>query len=131
MRSWAIGTACAFVIILVSVDDAQAFRSRNGLEVNPISDTVFEVVDNGRTFGPGYWCAAADYARRALRMPWLATLYVHRGLGWAETANRRPSVQFSSEGSGKGIVSLGVPSTGDAMSVQRANTMCLNWEPLN
>ncbi|AVO39549.1 hypothetical protein [Pukyongiella litopenaei] len=109
---------------------ALAFSAPHGARVNPVSNAVFEVVPRSSGNGPVFWCAAADYARRALGAPWTARIYIARGRGVSETTGRRSSVQFTLDPAAAGIqpmppsVSLNALRAGDNMSVQEANSYC-------
>lgn len=88
-------TAAFSVLTLGFPGSASAFTSREGTRVNPVKDGVYEVVPRSGGHGRSYWCAAGDYAQRALKAPWDARIFVYRGLGASETSNRRSAVQFT------------------------------------
>lgn len=101
----------------------------NGYRTEPINSTDFEVIPRTRQDVDGYWCAAADFARRKLGAGWQQRIYVLRGYGPSVTTGRRTAVQFSlkppSGGTpqqNSGIIS-GFPP-GYSMSVQGANAQC-------
>lgn len=113
---------------------AFAFSSINGTRVNPVNANVFEVVPKNSGQGTAIWCAAADYARRKLKLDWQADIYVARGLGQSETTKRRSAVQFTANPGAVGIT----PTTsfrinnfkvGDHMSVSQANSYCEEAPP--
>jgi len=105
-----------------------AHAARNGFETNAISATEFEVIPRARRDIDGYWCAAADFARRTLGAGWQQRIYVLRGYGPSVTTGRKTAVQFSltppsgSAQQGSGISAGFVP--GDSMKVQSANGRC-------
>lgn len=109
---------------------ASAFNAPYGARVNPVNNAVFEVVPRSSGNGPIFWCAAADYARRALGASWTTRIYIVRGRGVSETTGRRSSVQFTLDPAAAGIqptqpsVALNALRTGDNMSVQEANSYC-------
>ncbi|MDK3075473.1 hypothetical protein QO034_20570 [Sedimentitalea sp. JM2-8] len=123
--------AIALAILLVGAPGAgDAFTSRSGARVNPVNQAVFEVVPRSSGNGPIIWCAAADYAQRALKAPWQARVYVARGRGVSVTTGRRSAVQFTLDPAAAGIVpngtslSLNSFAVGDSMSVQQAFGYC-------
>ena len=100
-----------------------------------LNNTVFEVIPRGRTDADGYWCAAADFARRSLGAGWQQPIYVVRGYGPSEATGRRTAVQFSLSPRPEGVaqdvktvVSLRqgfVPGFNMSVSVQSANGLLL------
>jgi hypothetical protein len=83
-------------MMVVEPATAYAFLARNRQIVNPIGNDQFEVVvRNGPMSGPYFWCAAGDYARRALKIDWQTPIYVARGLGPSLTTDRRFAVHFT------------------------------------
>lgn len=122
---------CAAVLVLVTpVAGYAGFKAPQGAEVNPVNNTVFEVVSRGAGSGPIYWCAAADYARRALGASWQTKVYIARGRGVSETTGKRSSVQFTLDAGAVGVtpstswLSTNSLAAGENMSVQQANTYC-------
>ena len=113
-------------LITLSVS-ATASAARNGFQAHPLNDTDFEVIPGPRMDTDGYWCAAADYARRNLGAGWRDEIYILRGYGPSETTGRRTAVQFSMQMPAnlgqQSSVSAGFRA-GDSMSVQRANGRC-------
>lgn len=107
-----------------------AFTSRSGARVNPVSQAVFEVVPRSSGNGAIIWCAAADYAQRALKAPWSSRVYVARGRGVSVTTGRRSAVQFTLDPAAAGVVpdgtslSLNSFTVGDSMTVQQAFGYC-------
>lgn len=102
----------------------------NGYRTEPINGTDFEVIPRARKDVDGYWCAAADFARRKLGAGWHQKIYVLRGYGPSVTTGRRTAVQFSLKPPPDGavpqrnsFVSFGF-TPGDSMSVQGANGRC-------
>jgi len=106
---------------------ATASSARDGFRAFPLNDTDFEVTPGPRMNVGGYWCAAADYARRHLDAGWQDRIYVLRGYGPSATTGRRTAVQFSMNmptnvGQQSSVTSGFQP--GYSMSVQRANGRC-------
>lgn len=101
----------------------------NGYQTKAINSTDFEVIPRTRRDVDGYWCAAADFARRTLGAGWQQRIYVLRGYGPSVTTGRRTAVQFSLKAPTGGapqqgsFVSVGF-QPGDSMSVQGANGRC-------
>ncbi|WP_420584383.1 hypothetical protein [Ruegeria sp.] len=120
-------TYAALAAIVLSTP-ASAFSGRIGYQTVSLNNSVFEVIPRGRTDADGYWCAAADYARRTLGAGWKEKIYVVRGYGPSEATGRRTAVQFSispPQGVDTNVktVSVGfVP--GQSRSVQSANGLC-------
>lgn len=119
---------------LVLSAPASAYNGRLGFQTVALNSTVFEVIPRGRTDVDGYWCAAADFARRTLGAGWQQRIYVYRGYGPSEATGRRTAVQFSLQPPkepaqrNSGFVTSGF-TPGDSMSVQGANGRC-NRRPL-
>ena len=109
---------------------ALAFTAPNRLNVNPVDAAVFEVIGKPGSTGADYWCAAADYAQRKLRVPWKSELYIARTRGPSVTSGRKSAVHFTLDPGAAGIsasgpsLSLNALRTGDHMSVQLAHTYC-------
>ncbi|MCG7519751.1 hypothetical protein [Ruegeria sp. Ofav3-42] len=106
-----------------------ASAARNGYQTVALSSTVFEVIPRTRRDVDGYWCAAADFARRTLGAGWQQRIYVVRGYGPSEATGRRTSVKFSIAPPEGGVaqqsssISSGF-NPGESMSVQGANGRC-------
>lgn len=74
---------------------AQAFRAINTLDVVPIDRNRFEVIGRPRAIKNDYWCAAGDYLRRQLQLPWSTKIYVVTGIQRSEVTGARSAVQFT------------------------------------
>ncbi len=112
---------------------ATAEAAPNGYRTEPINGTDFEVIPRADQFTEGYWCAAADFARRKLGAGWQQPIYVLRGYGPSVTTGRRTAVQFSikqptgvTPQQSSIVTSSFVP--GSSMSVSAANARC-NYRP--
>ncbi len=130
-RSGFPAAALVLGVLATAVPDAaQAFSGRRGTRVAPVDKAVFEVVARTAGSAADYWCGASDYARRELRAPWTARIYIARGRGPSVTTGRKSAVQFTLDPDGAGIapiapsVSLNALNVGDNMSVQQAETYC-------
>lgn len=119
-----------FALVGGATAQASAFTSREGSRVNPLSAAVFEVVPKAGGLGRNFWCAAGDYAHRALNAPWDARVYISRARGQSETTNRRSAVQFTLEPSLAGSPDAGAYSSvnalqrGDNLRVRDAFNYC-------
>ncbi|MBO9446276.1 hypothetical protein [Ruegeria sp. R14_0] len=121
-------TLAAAAAILLSVP-ATASAARNGFQTVALNNTEFEVIPRARRDVDGYWCAAADFARRTLGAGWQDRIYVVRGYGPSEATGRRTSVRFSIAPPAGGQPQQGSFLTsgfnpGESMSVQGANGRC-------
>jgi hypothetical protein len=119
----------ATIIILEPAAALANFRSVNRQQVNVVDATSFEVVGRAGALVDDYWCAAGDFARRSLRIPWQTTLYLARGRGPGVTSNRRTTVLFTTDpnqvqaASGSSVVSSGM-RVGTARTVTDAFGRC-------
>jgi len=129
MKLAAAAVFAATSLVLALPDSLAANASRHSIRVNPVYDGVFEVIPRSGN-GFLFWCGAADYAHRELRMPWSAKLHITRGLGPSETTGRRSAVQFTLDANlaatapAGGYRSVNSLQAGDTMSVQRAFEYC-------
>lgn len=129
MKNLSLATIAACLLGL-TVSDASAFTSRDGSRVNPVSDAVFEVIPKTGGSGRNYWCAAGDYAQRALKARWEARLYIARSRGTSETTNRRSAVQFTLQSVPAGSseqarnAAVNTLTRGDSMRVRDAFNLC-------
>ncbi|NOD74986.1 MULTISPECIES: hypothetical protein [unclassified Ruegeria] len=125
-------TLAALAIVAFSVP-LTADAARNGYRTEPINATDFEVIPRGDQRTEGYWCAAADYARRTLGLGWMDRIYVLRGYGPSVTTGRRTAIQFSIKQpqsvdvQPSSFISFGF-QPGNSESVQGANAQC-NYRP--
>ncbi|MDU9003504.1 hypothetical protein [Sedimentitalea todarodis] len=124
--------ACTLVLagaIAAIAAPSMAWRATNNHTVNPLSATSFEVIGRGGISSIDYWCAAGDYARRALGAPLDQRIYISRARGEAETENAKSAVQFSLEppvGSDlRPAFLLTVTRIGDNLSAWAAWNYCL------
>ncbi|WP_037309371.1 hypothetical protein [Ruegeria halocynthiae] len=122
-----IVTCAALAAITLSVP-MTASAARYGFQTVAVNNSVFEVIPRSRRDADGYWCAAADFARRTLGAGWQQPIYVVRGYGPSEATGRRTAVQFSITPP-KGVdlnnntISVGFKA-GQSRSVQSANGLC-------
>ena len=97
--------------------------------VFPLSDGSFEVAPPRGQVLDGYWCAAADYARRGLGADWGQDIYVARGLGDGVAINRTSTVIFTltpvpSDKPDRFITRTNAVHVGDRLNVQEADHKC-------
>lgn len=119
---------CTLMLLVPSI--GQAFTLANGVQVNAVNDTVFEVVPRSSGTVEEFWCGASEYARRVLGADWRDPIYVLRGRGESVTTGKRSAVQFTLSfdqvaglGGDRGWFTFGI-HPGDSMSVQQAKTYC-------
>ncbi|MCV6585515.1 MAG: hypothetical protein OIF47_08265 [Marinibacterium sp.] len=105
---------------------AQEIRTRGGGRVTQINEQVFEV-SRARS-DTAFWCAAGDYVRRKLDVPWQTDIFVVRGEGTSPDTGRRFTAQFTVSPAGlnlpqgrRGAISL---NPGDSQSVTQAFGYC-------
>ncbi|MEX0308161.1 MAG: hypothetical protein AB3N12_12325 [Ruegeria sp.] len=118
---------CAFAALLMTSSPEMADAAPNGYRTEAMSGTEFEVIPRARQDIDGYWCAAADFARRKLGAGWQQRIYVLRGYGPSVTTGRRTAVQFTlkapANADQQSSFSVGF-QPGSSMSVQGANGRC-------
>jgi len=122
------GATAAFSALAPQLADA--WQAENRLTVNPVSDSVFEVIGLPGSPGSEFWCAAGDYALRVLRTSGTQRVYIVRGRAAPVTGTGPSAVQFSL------VLPDGVPpqsglflsmkKVGDNLSVDFARTYCLD-----
>lgn len=125
-------TVCAMAAATITAlpDPADAFTARNGVRVNPVNAAIFEVIPRGSGRTNDFWCAASEYARRALGAGWKTRVYIARGRGESVTTGRRTAVQFTIDPQAAGVTPLdgglftsGL-TVGDSMSLSQADGLC-------
>ncbi|KIC47679.1 hypothetical protein RA28_07405 [Ruegeria sp. ANG-S4] len=120
--------ACTTAALVALILPAMASAAPNGYRTEPMSGTDFEVIPRTDQFIDGYWCAAADFARRKLGAGWQQPIYVLRGYGPSVTTGRRTAVQFTlkmpTDVPQQGSNPFSPFKVGDSMSVQGANARC-------
>ncbi|MEO1107906.1 MAG: hypothetical protein AAFX90_08300 [Pseudomonadota bacterium] len=119
---------CALSVAATLGLAAETSAAPNGYRTEPINSTDFEVIPRAQQFTDGYWCAAADFARRKLGLGWQDRIYVLRGYGPSVTTGRKTAVQFTikepSETPVQPSFVLSNFAAGSSMSVQGANAKC-------
>lgn len=115
------------LVALVALSIPVTADARYGYQTVAINSTEFEVIPVSRRDTDGYWCAAADFARRTLGAGWQQRIYVLRGYGPSVTTGRRTAIQFSlkqpANVAQQSSISAGF-RPGYSMSVQGANGLC-------
>ena len=114
---------------------ANAWRAMNRHEVYPVSDTVFEVLNEVGSGGVDYWCGAGDFARQVMGTAAAQRIYIWRGIGPSETRAGRKSVQFSltapqGADTTPGLT-LSIKHVGDNMTSALAYQYCLGNDPFD
>lgn len=71
------------------------FATSGGVRVNPVTDTVFEVIPRIGEEPSGLWRGAGEFARRELGAADTAQVYVVGGAGPGVTSGSRSAAQFS------------------------------------
>lgn len=99
-----------------------------GFQKVGLTETEFEIIPRTRTNPDGYWCAAADYARRTLGVGWKQRIYVVSGFSPSKVTGRPSTIEFSivpPEGvtQPSGIITTNF-TPGDSRTVQRATGLC-------
>lgn len=116
-------------LVLAVPQMALAWRAANGTEVNPVSQTTFEVIPHGRSGPSEFWCGAGDFAIRALGTSATQRIYISRAVGPSQTRPGSKAVEFSlspppeAEGFQAGY-SLSVKSAGDSLDAAMAQRYC-------
>jgi len=109
---------------------AQAWVAYNRHRVNPISDTVYEVVGKSGSGGSQFWCAAGDYARRVLGAGATQRVYLVRGPAPAQTYHWNRAVLFSLSAPLDSDLSTGITLSmtriGDNMMAAAAQAYCMD-----
>jgi hypothetical protein len=120
---------CAALAVFALSVPATADAARLGFQANAINSTDFEVIPRTRDDTDGYWCEAADFARRSLGAGWQDPIYVLRGYGPSVTTGRVTAVQFSlkpppADAPAQTGGVRGPFVVGSSISVQGANARC-------
>lgn len=111
------------------VQQQGGFVAVGGIQVNPVSDTVFEVIPTAGNARFDLWCGAGQYARSVLGASRNARLYVVSGPGPGVTADSRSAAQFSllppdqAQGAAGRSAGWG-PQPGAVTTVQGASRAC-------
>ena len=115
----------------VAAAPAWAFTADNWHEVNPVSQVSFEVIGEPGSGPTQYWCAAGDYALRALGVAGTQRVYISKPSGPSATRPGKTAVTFSlnapADGRDTGI-SLSVKDVGDNLSAVFAAQYCNDWK---
>ena len=108
---------------------ANSFKAQNRLTVNPISNSVFEVVESRSLGASGSWCAAADYATRVLGASGKADLFLKTPRGPSVTNPGRKGVAYTLNSNQVGAppsksTSVSTKNAGATMAVGHALALC-------
>jgi len=118
---------CAIAIAAPAA--SQAFRAVNLYFVVPISRETFDVIEDRRTGARGYWCAAADYVRKAGLDGPRKRIFIETPRGASKTQAGRTGVVFT-VAPGDDIrdtppsYSVTVRNRGENLSVGHAHNFC-------
>lgn len=109
---------------------AEAWRAWNRHEVLPVSEGVWEVVNEVGSGAQDYWCGIGDFATRALKAGATQRIYITRGIGPAVNRAGHKSVQFSlTPPAGVSLeprISLNVKVVGDNLNTATARGYCFD-----
>ncbi|WP_233145712.1 hypothetical protein [Phaeobacter sp. 22II1-1F12B] len=126
-----VALTCASLILIPEA--GQAWRSFNRQEVLPVSEGVFEVVNDVASSAADFWCSAGDYAYREMRTEAVQRVYIWRGIGPSVNRPGKKAVQFSltpPEGvSTEPGYTLSVKAEGDNMRAGSAQQYCFGNGP--
>ncbi|PSL20018.1 hypothetical protein CLV88_10477 [Shimia abyssi] len=108
---------------------SSGFRTFTGELVNPVSQSVFEVIPRPASYPSQFWCGAGEYARRELGAASNDSVYVVSEAGPAVTYNSNSAVQFSLLPPGQAQGAQGHrgnwgPKIGDSRFVADASRRC-------
>jgi hypothetical protein len=121
----------AMAVLIVTIPGlAQAWQANNRHTVNPVSDTVFEVVGRPGSGGPEFWCAAGDYASRVLGAHATQRVYLVRGPAPAQTRHWNRAVLFSlvvpQDADLRTGITLSVTRVGENLNAASAQAYCMD-----
>lgn len=91
----AVFVAISALVVSAFPAGANTFRAINWLDVNPITQTEFEVVLQAGASPRAVWCAAADYSGKRLGRYNKTDLYVISAAGPSVTQPKRNGVVFT------------------------------------
>jgi hypothetical protein len=70
------GLMVAAAVVALSAGQATAYRAENGHFVGPLEGERYIVEWRGGSSGEAsFWCAASDYAKHSLGLPWQARIW--------------------------------------------------------
>lgn len=123
------GIVLIFALGLANAATAQTYIAVNRLQVVPIGDGSFEVIEARGEGARGIWCAAADYALSRDRQGAGKRLYVKRARGPSATVQGRKGVVFTTDASTLGTtpaksLSVTVRTVGVGLPVNHAVQFC-------
>lgn len=115
----------SLVALMATPVSAKSFKAVNRVKVTPVAGG-FSVPSGGEQGARGMWCAASDYARRAVGASGTSRLYVAQPQ--ARGSSRAPVV-FSLSASGLTpkrvrIVGSSIRQAGASLSVNHAYAFC-------
>lgn len=119
----------ALVAAAPLITSAATIGEEDGIVINRISATDFEVIQ-GTNFGAAeFWCGAATYIERRSGLSELTPIYVKRAAGAAVTAPGQRGVVFSTSNAGlpadePGRLTLTVRNPGAMLKSVQARRYC-------
>lgn len=122
----------ALAAIIGGAAAAQAFEAQNRLLVVPLGSRDFEVIEARGEGARGIWCAAADYAKRALGRPGGSRVYVKTPRGPSVSGAGRIGVVFTTDPArltvapNKGY-SVTVRTAGRGLPLDHAYQFCVDY----
>ena len=123
------GASLCVALMIATPALANSFKAQNRLTVNPISKSVFEVVESRSLGASGSWCAAADYATRVLGASGKADLYLKTPRGPSVTNPGRKGVAYTLDHNQVGAplttsTSVSTKTAGTTFAVGHALALC-------
>lgn len=110
---------------------AKAFTAENRMTVTPQGDGTFEVSGQAELWARDYWCAAGDYAQRALGLPVTARIAVtdpyqpgKKAVAFAVKPDADPRFRAV-------LIALSIRNAGASLSVGQARGFCADYRLRN
>ncbi len=123
--------ALGLALPLVPAAQAQTFEAVNRLQVVPISNTDFEVIEAYGEGARGMWCAAADYAMHGLQRR-SGRMYIKSPRGASVTGGGRSGAIFTLDeaslpGEPTRSYSVNTTTPGLSLPIQHAYQFCADY----
>jgi hypothetical protein len=123
----AIISAISVLLLSGLPANANSFKAMNGLEVNPLAATEFEVVERRGSRPKKIWCAASDYTQSALGQSSKTIIIIKTPSGPCMTEPGGKGVSFTIDPNQVTPVkssSVSIKTVGASMSASHAATFC-------
>ncbi|MFS4582560.1 hypothetical protein [Phaeobacter sp. C3_T13_0] len=110
-----------------------AYRAINRLQVVPAAAGQFEVIGRAGALKSDYWCAAGDYVRKSLGLPWQTKIYAVADIGAGTTTGARSAVRFTLDPAAAGVTPFvgswtgNILTPGYALRTNSAFGKCEDW----